>query len=165
SHGVVLTIRGACDRVAHHRSLIFVLDRSLERIAHAGAVRVRASTGRYTWHEVPNRWLVRLLVIAIATALGTGGLRVGPGEAPASPGTGSDAVHLSSPATLAPSAIRVPRECDGSSLVPCSVTTPAGRGWCPLDEAARRTFPPEPPNELRRALRALPLTPRPPPLA
>lgn len=113
---------------------------------------------------MPSHWRVRLLVIAIATALCSAGIRVGPGGWEGSSGSGRKAVELSAPAAHAQAPARVTRAKDGAGIVPG--TLPGARqAWLGLSERPRPAVSPDPPHAYRDALRALPLAPRPPPLA
>jgi hypothetical protein len=113
---------------------------------------------------MPSRCCVRLLVIAIATALCLAGIPAAPGGPQIPDDSGQTSVRLSPPAAHAPSAIRITRVEDGASFVSFAVTVAPERSFEPSDDPPR-PLPAEPPNAFRDALRALPLTPRPPPLA
>lgn len=118
-----------------------------------------------TWDNVPKRCWIRLLVIAIATAVCLVGIRVGANDWQGLDGAGRNSVALSSPATHAPPPVRVARIKDGAgNFVPDAL--PIGcRVSFGVAEGSPRAFWPEPPNAFRNALRTLPLPSRPPPLA
>jgi hypothetical protein len=117
-----------------------------------------------TWDKVPNRCCVRLLLIAMATAVCMVGIRVGPNDWRGSDAGGRNSVELSSPATHAVAAVRVTRiKVGAGNLVPD--TFPVGRLWFGVAEASVRAISLEQPNAFRNALRALPLESRAPPLA
>ena len=117
------------------------------------------------WDDVPNRCCIRLIVIAIATAIClVGNLLSSPDWQGADGGRGNS-VALSSPATHAPAAVRATRIKDGGgNFVPGPLPL-AGRAWFHLPERSPGAFSAEPPNAFRNARRALPLAPRAPLLA
>ena len=125
----------------------------------------------YRWHpacnlqnKVPNRCCIRLLSIAIATAVCTVGIPVDPNDWQGLDAGGRNSVELSSLGTHAVAAVRVTRiKIAAGNLVPD--TFPVGRLWFGVAEASPRDISLEQPNAFRNALRALPLVSRAPPLA
>lgn len=114
------------------------------------------------WRSVPSCRPVQLLVIvAIAIAHATAGIRVGGGEALRSSEDGWPDVTLRSTATVPVVGLRAK---DGDALVFAFGSGPR-RSWLQSSAGAPRSSTPELPNPLRDALRHLPLASRPPPLA
>jgi hypothetical protein len=145
--------------------------RAILRLKRAAAARKRCvkSAGNagiwfVIWDEAPNRCCIRLLSIALATAVCMVGIRVDANDWHGSDTGGRNSVELSSPATHVVAAVRVTRiRVGGDNFVPD--TLPVGRLWVGVAEASPRAISLEPPNALLSALRALPLASRAPPLA
>jgi hypothetical protein len=117
-----------------------------------------------TWDEVSNRFCVRLLLIAVATAVCMVGIRVGPNDWRGSDAGGRNSVELSWPATDAVAAVRVTRiKVGGGNFVPDTLSVE--RLWFGVAKASPRSISLDPPNAFRNALRTLPLASRAPPLA
>ena len=113
---------------------------------------------------MPNRCCIRLLLIAIGTAVCTVGILVDTNDWRGFDAAWRTSVELASPATHAVAAVGVTRIKSGAgNLVPD--TYPVGRLWFGVAEASVRAILLEQPNAFRNALRALPLESRAPPLA
>ena len=113
---------------------------------------------------MPNRCCIRLLSIAIATAVCMVGIRVGSNDWRGSVTRGRNSVEVSQPATHAVIAVRVTQLKVGrGNFVPDTLSVE--RLWFDVAEASPRAISLEPPNPFRNALPTLPLAPRAPPVA
>ena len=107
---------------------------------------------------MPNRCGIRLLSIAIATAVCVVGIRLGSNDWRGSVTRGRNSVEVSQPATHAVIAVRVTQLKVGrGNFVPDAL--PVGL-WFGVVEAPPRAISLERPNLFRDALATLPLAPR-----